>query len=71
MEGVPLNNVQRLARNRGVNVNMLWNLDKHKYRNASRVHYIPYNKGNNKAKSLRRINDTRAKHHDLYVRKYN
>lgn len=71
MERVPLNNVQRLARNRGVNVNMLWNLDKHKYRDASGVHYIPYNKGNNKAKSLRRINYATEKHHALYVRKYN
>jgi len=71
MEKVPLNNVQRLARNRGVNVSMLWNLDKHKYRDASGVHYIPYNKGNNRAKMLRRINNENAKHHSLYARKYN
>lgn len=70
MERIQLNNAQRLARNRGVNVTMLYDIDKHKYRDASGVHYIPYNKGNNKAKSLRRINNVTAKHHSLYVRKY-
>ena len=66
MERVPLNNVQRLARNRSVNVNMLWDLNKHKYRDASGVHYIPYNKGNNEAKRLRRAQNANAKHHSLY-----
>ena len=50
---------------------LVWNLDKHKYRDASGVHYIPYNAGRNKAKMLRRINNEKAKHHSLYVRKYN
>lgn len=66
MERVLLNNVQRLARNRQVNVNMLWNLDKHKYRDASGVHYIPYNAGNNEAKRRRRAQNVNAKHHSLY-----
>ena len=66
MERVLLNNVQRLARNRGVNVSMLWDLDKHKYRDASGVHYIPYNKGNNEAKRRRRARNANAKHHSLY-----
>lgn len=70
MERVPLNNVQRLARNRQVNVNMFYDLDKHKYRDASGVHYIPYNAGRNKSKMLRRINNTNEKHHTLYKRKY-
>ena len=39
----PLNNVERLARNRGVNVRMLYDIDKHKYRGLDgRVHYVPY-----------------------------
>ena len=39
----PLNNVERLARNRGVNVVMLYDIDKHKYRGLDgRVHYVPY-----------------------------
>lgn len=71
MERVPLNNVQRLARNRQVNVRMIWDLAKHMYRDASGVHYIPYNKGNNEAKTLRRINNRNEKHHALYKRKYN
>lgn len=66
MEKVPLNNVQRLARNRQVNVNMLWDLDKHKYHDASGVHYIPYNAGNNEAKRHRRAQNVNAKHHSLY-----
>lgn len=66
MERVPLNNVQRLARNRQVNVNMLWDLDKHKYHDANGVHYIPYNAGNNESKRLRRAENVNAKHHSLY-----
>ena len=66
MEKVLLNNVQRLARNRQVNVNMLWDLDKHKYRDTSGVHYIPYNVGNNEAKRRRRVQNANAKHHSLY-----
>lgn len=68
---VVLNNVQRLVKKRGVSVRMVWDLAHHKYRDASGVHYIPYNRGNNEAKILRRINDSNAKHHALYVRKYN
>lgn len=66
MERIQLNNAQRLARNRQVNVNMLWDLDKHKYRDASGVHYIPYNVGNNEAKRRRRAQNVKAKYHSLY-----
>lgn len=39
----PPNNVQRLAQKRGVNVTMLCNIDKHKYRGLDgRIHYVPY-----------------------------
>lgn len=68
---VVLNNVQRLVKKRGVSVRMVWDLTHHKYRDASGVRYIPYNRGNNEAKILRRINNDNAKHHVLYARKYN
>ena len=63
---VVLNNVQRLVKKRGVSVRMVWDLDHHKYHDASGVHYIPYNCGNNEAKRKRRAQNTNAKHHLLY-----
>ena len=62
----PLTNEERLSRNRGCSVTMFYDLDKHKYRDASGVHYIPYNVGNNEAKQKRRAENPKAKHHTLY-----
>lgn len=63
---VVLNNVQRLVKKRGVSVRMVWDLAHHKYCDASGVHYIPYNRGNNEAKRKRRVQNPSAKHHSLY-----
>ena len=39
----PPNKVQRLAQKRGVDVTMLYDIDKHKYRGLDgRIHYVPY-----------------------------
>lgn len=62
----PLTNGERLARNRGCSVRLIWDLDKHKYRDPSGVHYIPYYVGSNEAKRKRRAEDPKAKHHTLY-----
>ena len=43
LEKRPLNNVERLIRNRGVSVTFLYNIDEHKYRGLDgRIHYVPY-----------------------------
>lgn len=65
----PLNNLERLAIKRGVNVTLIYDIDKHKYRDYTGLHYIPYNVGNNEAKRKRRANDCNAKHHSLYERR--
>lgn len=42
----PPNNVQRLEQKRGVNVTMLYDIDKHKYRGLDGcIHYVPYRRG--------------------------
>ena len=38
----PLNNVQRLAIKRGVHVTMIYDIDKHRYIDHGRIHYVPY-----------------------------
>lgn len=63
---MPRSNAERLARNRGCYVTMIWNIDHHKYRDASGVHYIPYNIGSNEAKRKRRAQNSSCKHHNLY-----
>ena len=62
----PLTNGQRLARNRGCSVRLIWDLDRHRYRDASGTHYLPYNIGSNEAKRKRRAENPKAKHHTLY-----
>ena len=62
----PLTNGERLARNRGCSVRLIWDIDKHKYRDPSGVHYIPYYIGSNEAKRKRRAENPKAKHHTLY-----
>lgn len=43
LEKRPLNNVERLVRNRGVSVTFLYNIDDHKYRGLDgRIHYVTY-----------------------------
>lgn len=61
-----LTNGERLSRNRGYSVRLIYDLDKHKYRDPSGVHYIPYYIGSNEAKRKRRAEDPKAKHHTLY-----
>jgi hypothetical protein len=62
----PLNNVERLVEKRGVSVIFIWDIDHHKYRDASGLHYIPYNIGSNEAKRLRRQQYGRKRHGRKY-----
>lgn len=62
----PLTNGEKLARNRGCSVRLIWDIDKHKYHDPFGVHYIPYYIGSNEAKRKRRAENTKAKHHTLY-----